>query len=223
ESSMQICLLAEKVKFMMEEDTPLLTIPGIHHQLLMNVVKSIIQNEASSFFHFTPFKYPEERVYFEAYCSDVMLEMYQEVQALPRDKENTMEHAVASLILYSDFTHLTNFGMVVCWPVYLFLGNQSKYEHARPTLNLYHYVAYIPTLPDTIQNEYMKQFGKSVTVTVLTHCKHELMHVVMVLVLDAKFPKVYNYGIIVSCSDSISWQFYSKIFAYLANYLEKYI
>jgi len=33
-------------------------------------------------------------------------------------------------------------------------------------------------LVDTIQNIYLKEFGKPATAAILTHCKHELMHAI---------------------------------------------
>ncbi|EMD41493.1 hypothetical protein CERSUDRAFT_90057 [Gelatoporia subvermispora B] len=87
-------------------------------------------------------------------------------------------------MLYSDSTHLTNFGTDSCWPLGLFMGNQSKYDRAKPSLNPMHHVAYIPSMPDTIQDMYMQNYGKPVTAAVLAHCKRELMQAVIRLVLD---------------------------------------
>ena len=45
----------------------------------------------------------------------------------------------------SDATHLTNFGSAKAWPIYLMLGNLSKYFRAQPNLGALYHLAYIPS------------------------------------------------------------------------------
>ena len=47
-------------------------------------------------------------------------------------------------MLWSDSTHLTSFGNASLWPIYLYLGNQSKYTRGKPTSFARHHMAYIP-------------------------------------------------------------------------------
>jgi hypothetical protein len=85
-------------------------------------------------------------VFSEAYSSPEMLETYDEINALPREAGDEYERAIASLMLWSDATHLANFGDASLWPFYLYFGNQSKYVRGKPTASACHHVAYIPTV-----------------------------------------------------------------------------
>ena len=55
-----------------------------------------------------------------------------------------LETVIAALMLWSDSTHLANFGNAALWPVYMFIGNLSKYIRAKPTSFSAHHLAYIP-------------------------------------------------------------------------------
>jgi hypothetical protein len=85
-------------------------------------------------------------VFSEAYSSPEMLETYDEINALPREAGDEYERAIASLMFWSDATHLANFGDASLWPFYLYFGNQSKYIRGKPTASACHHVAYIPTV-----------------------------------------------------------------------------
>lgn len=63
----------------------------------------------------------------EAYSSPKMLETYAEILNLPQKPGDKYECTIASLMFWSDATHLVSFGDTSLWPLYLFFGNQSKY------------------------------------------------------------------------------------------------
>ena len=86
------------------------------------------------------------KIFSEAYTSPAMIEAYHEVNALPREPDDDLERVVASLMMWSDSTHLTSFGDASLWPFYLFFGNQSKYTRGKPTASACHHVAYIPSV-----------------------------------------------------------------------------
>ncbi|THH14694.1 hypothetical protein EW146_g5665, partial [Bondarzewia mesenterica] len=88
---------------------------------------------------------PPVRIHSEIYTSDSMLEAYKEIQAIPREPGDEYERVVAPLMLWSDSTHLANFGNAAAWPFYLLFGSQSKYTRGKPTSNACHHLAYIPT------------------------------------------------------------------------------
>ena len=46
----------------------------------------------------------------------------------------------------SDETHLTDFGNAKAWPIYLMLGNLSKYIRSQPNSGAMHHLAYIPSV-----------------------------------------------------------------------------
>lgn len=45
-------------------------------------------------------------------------------------------------MFWSDTTQLTSFGNAKLWPTYMYFGNESKYRHCKPSLNLSNHVAY---------------------------------------------------------------------------------
>ncbi|KAF8233525.1 hypothetical protein L208DRAFT_1266202 [Tricholoma matsutake] len=106
-------------------------------------------------------------------------------------------------MVWSDLTHLANFGQASLWPIYLFLGNQSKYQHVKPSQFAAHHLAYIPSLPDTIQDFYKENFGTTASQATLTHLKWELMHAIWELILNNEFMEAYEHGIVIKCPDGI--------------------
>lgn len=152
-SSVNIRLPKEKEKFASEEEAPEMEIPGVYHRSLTDIIVSVFQDSISGTFHMTPFQQQwntsEERtinIYGEAYSSPAFLEAYEDINSLPRDADDDLERVVASLMLWSDATHLASFGDASLWPIYLFFGNQSKYTRGKPTASACHHVAYIPTV-----------------------------------------------------------------------------
>ena len=97
-------------------------------------------------YHWLPFKLfrkratpsdpdaPPERLYTDIYNSDAMLEEHKAIQALDRNPDDApdIEYVVAPILVYSDSTHLANFG-TVSLPIYVFFGNLTKYLHCKPT------------------------------------------------------------------------------------------
>jgi len=55
-----------------------------------------------------------------------------------------LEPFIAGIIFYSDATHLTSFGTASLYPMYMYVGNQSQYTHAKPSEFTAHHIAYIP-------------------------------------------------------------------------------
>src|SRR5882762_5094949 len=88
------------------------------------------------------------QIHQEIYNSDAMLEAHEEINALPSDPSDDLEHVVALLMVWSNLTHLASFGDASLWPFYLYFGNQSKYTWAKPTADACHHLAYIPTVCD---------------------------------------------------------------------------
>ncbi|KAF8874231.1 hypothetical protein BD779DRAFT_1476607 [Infundibulicybe gibba] len=165
---------------------------------------------------------PPERLYeSELYSSNSFLAEHEKVCALPPEPGCTLERVVAGIMLWSDSTHLTNFGNAALWPIYLFLGNQSKYTRAKPTSFAAHHLAYIPKLSDAIQDVYRKVFGKVATAAVLTHCKRELMQVIWLLLLDEEFMHAYIHGFVIEFADGVSRRVFPRFFTYSADYPEK--
>ncbi|KAI6118066.1 hypothetical protein F5141DRAFT_1000056 [Pisolithus sp. B1] len=227
-SAVKICLPYEKAKWSSEAAALQMTVDGVWHWDLVNIIMKAFQSEQFKTFHTTPFrqcqKVSEDHiidVLSEAYCSLEILHAYEEVNRLPHEPDGDLECVVASLMLWSDSTHLTNFGEASMWPFYMYFGNQSKYLRGKPTAMACHHVAYIPKLPDNFQDIYRGFFEHTSSREVLTHCKHDLFHTIWDLILDMQFMDAYQSGIIIWCADGITWWIYPHFFSYSADYPEK--
>ena len=49
-------------------------------------------------------------------------------------------------MLWSDAMQLTTFGMAKLWPLYIYMGSESKYMHCQPSANLCSHAAYFHTV-----------------------------------------------------------------------------
>ena len=132
---------------------PTFTVPGLHHRSITAVIRSVFEDPtASRNFHYMPFKTfwkssstsPAQRVYDEIYSSDAMIEAHLKLQQSPPEPGCELERVVASLMFWSDSTHLASFGTASLWPVYLFFGNQTKSLRCKPRTASCHHIAYIP-------------------------------------------------------------------------------
>ncbi|KAJ7060768.1 hypothetical protein C8F01DRAFT_1369686 [Mycena amicta] len=83
-------------------------------------------------------------VYGELYTSAAMLEAYKAIPQPPppQSPDDPVESIILAFMEWSDATHLAQFGSASLWPLYSFLGNQSKYQRARPTENAGFHQAY---------------------------------------------------------------------------------
>jgi hypothetical protein len=151
-TSISIRLPCDKVK-QTEDTAPEFHIEGLHYRKITKVVKSAFEEPAARMFHHAPYKvfwqpdktWPPECVVTELYTSDAMLEEYQKVDSKPPEVPGcNLETVITVIMLWSDSTHLASFGNAALWPVYLFLGNQSKYSCAKPKSFAAHHLAYIP-------------------------------------------------------------------------------
>ncbi|KAL0568578.1 hypothetical protein V5O48_013407 [Marasmius crinis-equi] len=245
EGSVKIRLPAEGVE-QKEEEAPEFTIPDFFYRKPLELVKSALQSQASNKFHCAPFKLfwqppssdpsqpppPPTRIVSEIYNSDAFINEYEKIQTQeyhnPRPQPEAsnpealpVENVIAALLWWSDSTHLASFGNASLWPLYLFFGNQSKYDRAKPTSFSAHHAAYIPDLPDNIQEFYQEQFGFSASAATLTHLKRELMHAVWALLLDDEFMHAYKHGILIQCADGVIRRVFPRFFTYSADYPEK--
>ncbi|PPQ82246.1 hypothetical protein CVT25_008397, partial [Psilocybe cyanescens] len=219
------------VKHSAEEVAPVLEIPNVYHRSLVEAIVSAFKDESSVSFHYTPFRSfwkptstsTPERVITELYNSDVFYEEHVKImQQQPEPGQPSLENAIAAMMMWSDSTHLANFGNASLWPIYMLFGNQSKYSRCKPSSFASHHVAYIPSLLKNLQDLYMKAFkGVPASKDTITHLKRELMHEVWLLLLDADFMYTYEHGIIMKCSDGVTRRIFPRFFTYSADYPEK--
>ncbi|KAK7689422.1 hypothetical protein QCA50_007214 [Cerrena zonata] len=209
-------------------------IPGLQHRKLTDVVEAAFSTDKHAsrlhysphkLYHKSPLTHHDQRIYSELYNSDAFLAEDEEVKRhAPTDDPNCkLERVIAALMFWSDATHLANFGTAKLWPIYMILGNLSKYISALPDSGACHHIAYIPSLSDSCQDEVRKWHTKWKTQKgdILTHCRRELMHAVWKVLLDDEFIHAYKYGMVVKCPDGINRRIYPRIFTYSADYPEK--
>ena len=206
-------------------DVPIFRVESLIFRRPMEVVKAALQDALPQQFHLQPFKMywqcneedPEELewVYTDLYNADAFLDEHDCIQ----QKYGTSEHecVIAAIMLWSDSTQLANFGTASLWPIYLFLGNQSKYGRCKPGAFAAHHIVYIPKvnfiffsklydsfllqLSDKIQEFCIAKFGKPATSHVLSHLRRELIHEVWNTLLDDEFMKAYTDGLLMEFAD----------------------
>lgn len=152
EASVKIRLPCEKEKFSSEDCAPEFDVDGLYYHKPLEVLKSAYQEVAAKTFHTKPYKLfwqpdddgPPERIITELYTSDAMLQEQEKLNSQPHEPDCNLETVIAAIMLWSDSTHLASFGNASLWPIYLFIGNQSKYIRGKPTSFAAHHLAYIP-------------------------------------------------------------------------------
>ena len=163
----------------------------------------------------------QDRVFGEMYETNQWIGLQEKINKLPPGEEGPLQNVIAALQLYSDATLVAAFGGKTAWPVYLQLGNQSKYMRTQPNLSTTQQIAFIPKLPDELQDFYREHYGEPASEQVLALCKRELVHQLWLKLFDEEFVKVYKQGVVVWCYDGIRRRIFPCIFTYAADYPEK--
>ncbi|KAI0070164.1 hypothetical protein K474DRAFT_1693896 [Panus rudis PR-1116 ss-1] len=206
-------------------------VDGLWYRPLEKVTETAFSSKQAAGFHYQPHRLfwqspcaPNStpiQVHGEAYTSEAFRDAYDELQRLPPEPGCELPRDVAACMLYSDSTHLAQFGNATLWPAYLSFSNQSKYERAKPGTFAHHHIAYFPKLPDTIQDFIHEHTGKEGPAVLLAHCRRELVHAIWKLILGPDFKRAYHHGIVVKCGDGITRRLYLRFFTYSADYPEK--
>jgi hypothetical protein len=92
---------------------------------------------------------PAQRVQWEAYTSDVVLELEEQLRiSLPPSGEDAdpLENVVVPIQVYSHSAHLADFGTASAWPIYAFIVSLSKYLRSRADVDSALHWAYIPSV-----------------------------------------------------------------------------
>ena len=140
-----------------DDDEPLSSysydVKGFHYRPLTQVLQTVFSTHDD--LHYEPFKtFTEsssageepERIYSELYDSDAMNNAHEELVRQPPEEGCTAPRVVGAICLYSDSTVPTQFGQGKVWPVYMYVGNQSKYTQGKPSARAAHHVAYLPSV-----------------------------------------------------------------------------
>lgn len=129
---------------------------GLHHRSITEIIKAEFPSTTDrNDFHLTPYKLlwdvndsqpelPQERVITEMYNSDAMIEEHIKIQQEQSAKGIKREIVVAGIMVWSDSTHLADFGSASMWPAYIGFANQTKYTRTDPRTRSLHHLAYLP-------------------------------------------------------------------------------
>jgi len=67
----------------------------------------------------------------------------------------------------------------------------------------------------------MEEFGVPPPPDVFTHCRRELCHAVIELILEGRFAEAYKQGILIVFPDGITRRVFPRFYCYSADYPEK--
>ena len=122
-----------------------------YHRSILSVVKEVLSSpERHRHFHYEPHELLWQPpglsdpipVYGELYSSPAFVQAHLDLQNSPPEPNCKLPRCIAALMFASDATHLTSFGDVKLWPLYLYFGNESKYRRCKPSENLCSHIAY---------------------------------------------------------------------------------
>ncbi|KZV99192.1 hypothetical protein EXIGLDRAFT_712500 [Exidia glandulosa HHB12029] len=211
------------------------TIPEFYHRSIVSVMDAVFgKDPASTRFHHVPFRqfwspfnssWRRETVFGELYSSAAFIKAHEDLQSSPLVPGCTLPRVISAMMLGSDATHLTQFGSAQLWPIYLWWGNQSKYERCMPSIAACHCVAYLEKLPQSIMEfleEHHKGRGKKKNDALLAHLRRELTHESLKLLFeDPDFKDAYAHGRVIVGADGVARRHFPRIFTYSADYPEK--
>ena len=145
------------------------TVDNFYYRGLVSIIKEkILGLKDAHHFHFEPYEQFWQRndhvdpirTQGELYTSPAFINAYQELQDSPAEPGCDLPRVVVALMFWSDATQLTSFGNAKLWPLYLFIGNESKYRRCKPTCRLCEHVAYFQTVRNFCQCIYTNALTK---------------------------------------------------------------
>lgn len=259
EASVTLRLPKERHTHTSEANSPKFIVDNIWVRRFTEVLKAGYRDTFSQKFHWFPFHFlhrtrqdrdtQSTRLFTDIYNSDAMIKEDEAIQKRARDARDPsdgpdVEYVVGAIGVYSDSTHLANFGTSSLWPIYAFFTNLSKYLRSKPTMFAAHHLAYIPSvcgfahadlyntkrgrllvfqLPTTLSHAYESKYGEPPSSAVLRLLKHDLMQKIWLLLLDDEFMAAYEHGMKLICGDGVTRRIFPRIFTYSADYPEKYV
>jgi len=133
------------------------TISNFYHQSLLSIICEILLDPARCrYFRFEPYSLrwkcldgvDDIGVHGELFTSQAFIAAHHDLQSAPLDPSTscTLPQHIVALMFWSDATQLTAFGDAKLWPLYVYFGNESKYEHCTPIANLSSHAAYFQTI-----------------------------------------------------------------------------
>ncbi|GBE86159.1 hypothetical protein SCP_0900360 [Sparassis crispa] len=199
EGSVKIRLPKEHTRFKSEDEAPEFEVSGIYYRRLLEVIKAAYQDTAARTFHWIPFKLFWRPHYDSSDDSD---------------SDDSNDDAGDIRV----YTELYNSDAFLEEDAHIRL---TKYVRGKPSSFATHHLAYLPTLPNSLQDFYRETFGIATTTAILKYCKRELMQAIWMLLLDPEFMRAYEHGILILCGDEILRRLFPRFFTYSADYPEK--
>ncbi|KAG2058248.1 hypothetical protein BDR06DRAFT_980505 [Suillus hirtellus] len=190
---------------------------------LVNIIRhpDFDPDEDNELFHYEPYQLQwctphleyELNIQGKLYTSPAFMNAHHALQESPGEIGCDLPCVVIALMFWSDATHLTTFGNIKLWPVYMYFGNESKYHQCKPSCHL----------ASGLFREFTGTYtqGKGIGCECMTHCYHELFQAQWRVLLDPEFLEAYKRGIVILCCDGVKHRFYLQIFTYSADYPEK--
>lgn len=123
----------------------------LYHWSLTSVIREKLGNaQDDEHFHYEPYQLcwnaphlPREvNIQGELYTSPAFMDAHRDLLESPGEPGCDLPRVVVALMFWSDATQLTAFGNAKLWPLYMYIGNESKYRRCRPSCNLGNHVAY---------------------------------------------------------------------------------
>lgn len=146
-----------------EDDAPRFTVDGVYYRDAVEIIaKELADPDSFENIHIRPFEEwwrPTEaddpiRVYSDIYTSDAMLQREKELETASKATAGPqLETFILSVLLYSDGTNLAQFGHASLWPIYMYIGNTSKYIRSQPNSFSAHHLAYLPTVKSSLSSD----------------------------------------------------------------------
>lgn len=130
-------------------------VEDFYHRSLVGIIRENVTDPTHHrLLHYEPYelrwqpphKANDVRVYGELYTSENFLAAHRQLQNSPPELGCSLPRRIIGLMLWSDATHLTAFGTAKLWPLYVYMGNESKYVRCQPTSNLCSHAAYFHTV-----------------------------------------------------------------------------
>ena len=131
------------------------SIEGFHHHSLVDIIHENVSDPSHHrLLYYEPYelclqpphKAKDVRVYGKLYTSGSFLTAHRQLQDSPPELGCALPQHIIALMLLLDAMRLTTFGMAKLWPLYIYMGNESKYMHFQPSVNLCSHAAYFHTV-----------------------------------------------------------------------------
>jgi len=140
----------------------------LYHRKLVSIIREKV-SKASSYahLHLEPYELywqPNEasesiRVHGELYSSKAFVDAHRALQDSPGEPGCDLPKVVVALMFASDGTQLTAFSNAKLWPLYLGIGNESKYRRTKPSCKAFEHVAYFESVSKAPWVRVMEIYG----------------------------------------------------------------